>query len=108
MCWNQLLLAGLSTGSVYFLTVPSDHTVAAHLMIFVLDIWISAMIISAPKYQRKTWYSNCTNLCGTIAIMAMPCDMHYWICHHFDHLYILGRWPCHLPSCAWAGSVALL
>ena len=27
MCWNQLLLAGLSTGSVYFLTVPSDHTV---------------------------------------------------------------------------------
>ena len=28
MCWNQLLLAGLSTGSVYFLTVPSDHTVA--------------------------------------------------------------------------------
>ena len=29
MCRNQLLLAGLSTGSVYFLTVPSDHTVAA-------------------------------------------------------------------------------
>ena len=28
MCRNQLLLAGLSTGSVYFLTVPSDHTVA--------------------------------------------------------------------------------
>ena len=27
MCWNQLLLAGLSTGSIYFLTVPSDHTV---------------------------------------------------------------------------------
>ena len=27
MCRNQLLLAGLSTGSVYFLTVPSDHTV---------------------------------------------------------------------------------
>ena len=29
MCWNQLLLAGLSTGSVYFLTVPSDHTVVS-------------------------------------------------------------------------------
>ena len=28
MCRNQLLLAGLSTGSVYFLTVPSDHTVS--------------------------------------------------------------------------------
>ena len=27
MYWNQLLVAGLSTGSIYFLTVPSDHTV---------------------------------------------------------------------------------
>ena len=27
MCWNQLLMPGLSTGSIYFLTVPSDHTV---------------------------------------------------------------------------------
>ena len=34
MCWNQLLLAGLSTGSVYFLTVPSDHTVPTLPMLF--------------------------------------------------------------------------
>ena len=32
MCRNQLLLAGLSTGSVYFLTVPSDHTVLTEQM----------------------------------------------------------------------------
>ena len=34
MCWNQLLLAGLSTGSIYFLTVPSDHTVALWKCLF--------------------------------------------------------------------------
>ena len=27
-------------------------------MIFVIHIWISLLIISAPQYQRETWYSN--------------------------------------------------
>ena len=42
MCWNQLLLAGLSTGSIYFLTVPSDHTVTLDAPSFQVDAHLAA------------------------------------------------------------------
>ena len=50
MCWNQLLLAGLSTGSIYFLTVPSDHTVGK----FGLEPLISSLSpVSCAHYPYQ-------------------------------------------------------
>ena len=32
-------------------------------MISVIAIWVSVMIVSAPRYQRETWYSNVLPQC---------------------------------------------
>ena len=41
-----------------FYSVDDKSTLVAHYMISVIAISVSVMIISAPRYQRETWYSN--------------------------------------------------
>ena len=54
-----IIATGAEVGKTYqFYSVDDKSTLVAHYIISIIAIWVSVMIISAPRYQRETWYSN--------------------------------------------------